>query len=77
MSHHSDFEAWQGPSTDTRIKNLEASNRIMRKAAFEADQRARREWKRGFTVGAIIVIIGVAADRALEASGIISALGVM
>ena len=77
MTHHSDFEAWQGPSTDTRIKNLEASNAILRKAAFEADQRARREWKRGFTVGAIIVIIGVAADRALEASGILSALGVL
>ena len=67
MSHHSDFEAWQGPSTDTRIKNLEASNRILRKAAYEAevkyDKASRRLWAG---------IIGTAVI-----CGVLSALGVM
>ena len=61
MTHHSDFDPWQGPSTDTRIKSLEASNAILRKAAFDAGQRADRAFKRGAffassTIGIFVIL---------------------
>lgn len=71
MTHHSDFDAWQGPSTENRIKNLEASNAILRKAAYEADQRADRAFKRGTIFGGLLIggIFIATAAFSLDISG--------